>query len=99
MKTLMAVVASLLSACSTAPSVEPSVARSDLSRVTTPAPTTDVEAVAAGERAFGLALYRELAKESGNLFLSPYSVTVALALAKAWAREGPPSRRSTPRWA
>lgn len=56
-----------------------------------PAPATDpedVRRVVEGNTAFALDLYREiLRKEAGkNLFFSPYSVSTALAMAYAGAR-------------
>ncbi|MGQ9779164.1 MAG: serpin family protein [Bacillota bacterium] len=42
--------------------------------------------LAAGNNAFAFALYRELAKEEGNLFFSPYSLFSALAMTYAGAR-------------
>ena len=47
---------------------------------------SDVEAVAAGNTKFALKLYDQLNKEKGNLFLSPYSISTALAMTHAGAR-------------
>ncbi len=50
----------------------------------------DVAALVKGDTAFALDLYRQLRKEKdadkGNLFLSPYSISSALAMASAGAR-------------
>jgi serpin B len=46
----------------------------------------DVDAVARGNAAFALDLYRELRTESGNLFVSPLSVSAALATTWLGAR-------------
>ena len=47
---------------------------------------SDLEAVAAGNTKFALNLYDQLNKEKGNLFLSPYSISTALAMTHAGAR-------------
>lgn len=46
----------------------------------------DVEAVVRGNTEFALDLYARLRKENGNLFLSPYSISTALAMTYAGAR-------------
>ncbi|HEY8531069.1 MAG TPA: serpin family protein, partial [Limnochorda sp.] len=40
----------------------------------------DIDAVASTNNAFAFDLYRQLAKEEGNLFFSPYSLSIALAM-------------------
>ena len=47
----------------------------------------DVQAVVEGNSAFALDLYRELKGVEGNLFFSPYSISTALAMTYAGARE------------
>lgn len=42
-------------------------------------------ALVGGNSAFGLALYRELSSAEGNLFFSPYSLSIAFAMAYAGA--------------
>lgn len=52
-------------------------------------PAVDAEAVSAlvaGNTAFAVDLYREVAKRPGNLFLSPYSISTALAMTREGAR-------------
>ena len=49
-------------------------------------PVPDVAAVAAGNTNFALKLYDQLNDEKGNLFLSPYSISTALAMTYAGAR-------------
>jgi serpin B len=47
---------------------------------------TDLTAVVRGNNAFAFDLYAELAKDKGNLFFSPYSISTALAMTYAGAR-------------
>ncbi|MEW6241104.1 MAG: serpin family protein [Chloroflexota bacterium] len=47
---------------------------------------TDVRALTRGNNAFALDLYRQLRKADGNLFLSPFSISTALAMTCAGAR-------------
>jgi serpin B len=56
---------------------------------TTPAKTgkTAAETLAAGNRTFAVKLYRELSGTNGNLFFSPYSISSALGMTYAGARE------------
>tara|TARA_B110000114_G_scaffold178276_1_gene211089 strand:- start:97 stop:1365 length:1269 start_codon:yes stop_codon:yes gene_type:complete len=49
-------------------------------------PPADISAVAAGNNRFALKLYQQLNDEEGNLFLSPYSISTALAMTYAGAR-------------
>jgi serpin B len=46
----------------------------------------DLEAVVGGNSAFALDLYKTLRKSDGNLFLSPHSISTALAMTYAGAR-------------
>ena len=63
-----------------------SLVQSDLPRDTAPQVAGEAqEALAAGNRAFALDLYRELREQKGNLFYSPYSISTALAMAYAGA--------------
>jgi len=64
------------------------LAQSDVPRETAPAAGEDaLDALAAGNQAFALELYRYLAdRGEGNLFLSPHSISVALAMTYAGAR-------------
>lgn len=91
-----AALAALALACSPAQSTNPEplpaltppgdVAASSQARLTTPAPGADLAAAVAGNTDFALELYRRLAAETpGNLFLSPQSISVALAMAYAGA--------------
>ncbi len=63
-----------------------SLVQSDLPRETAPQVADAArEALAAGNRAFALDLYRALREQDGNLFYSPYSISTALAMAYAGA--------------
>ncbi|MGC9467974.1 MAG: serpin family protein [Anaerolineae bacterium] len=64
------------------------LAASDESRVTNPeVPSEDLAALIEGNQAFALDLYHYLAQISdGDLFLSPHSITAALAMTYAGAR-------------
>ena len=50
------------------------------------APPEDVRAAVEGNNAFAVDLYHRLRTEEGNLFLSPYSISTALAMTYAGAR-------------
>ena len=66
----------------TAPSI-----RSDKPRVAAPdVPASDLEELTSGHRAFAFDLYRVLCEEEGNMFYSPYSISLALAMTYAGAR-------------
>jgi serpin B len=64
------------------------VVESDLPRNTSPSVNPrDMEALASGNQAFALDLYQTLLEEKdGNLFYSPYSISAALAMTYAGAR-------------
>jgi serpin B len=63
------------------------VAQSALPRETSPSiPEGDLPALVEGDNGFGLALYQVLRQEEGNLFYSPFSISLALAMAYAGAR-------------
>ena len=84
---LFAIIASGLAGCA-APGavgsvVEADVVRSDASRL--PAPPLDEELVA-GNTEFALDLYRVLFNQEENLFYSPHSLSVALAMTYTGAR-------------
>ncbi|HZW02707.1 MAG TPA: serpin family protein [Anaerolineaceae bacterium] len=65
---------------------EPSAARSDLQRVADPqVDPADLAALVAGNNAFAFDLYRQIAQTDGNLFYSPYSISLALAMLQAGA--------------
>jgi serpin B len=81
----MAVLTSV--ACGT-PSVDSRFAdqRSNKARLTTEAPATAIQEVIDGNTAFALDIYREAKAKPGNLFFSPHSISVALAMTYAGAR-------------
>ena len=64
------------------PSKEPSSTKERL----TPADGSDISGLVDGNNTFALDLYRTLSKEEGNLFYSPYSISLAMAMAYAGAR-------------
>ena len=69
------------------PTATPEQARSSKTRDDSPdATTTELEELADGNSAFAFDLYRTLAEEGGNLFFSPYSISIALAMTQAGAR-------------
>lgn len=60
---------------------------SDKQRVTSPATSpADAVELGAGNRAFAFDLYQSLRKQGGNLFYSPYSISLALAMTFAGAK-------------
>ena len=62
-------------------------ARSEEQRITIPqAATADLGKLVTGNTAFAFNLYQKLPQEGGNLFFSPYSISLALAMTSAGAR-------------
>ena len=62
------------------------VAFSDKQRVESPSvPAADLLELAVGNNRFALDLYGQLSAEDGNLFMSPYSISLALAMTYAGA--------------
>jgi serpin B len=88
--TLIAIALSILVSCACPGGGRPPglSARSDKARVTSPdVPTTDRAELASSNSAFAFDLYRCLKDEQdGNLFYSPYSISLALAMTYAGAR-------------
>lgn len=75
----------LLFACSASPSAN--VAQSSLKRVTSPnVPAADSQTLVDGNNAFALDIYRTLSAQDGNLILSPFSMSLALAMTYGGAR-------------
>ena len=82
---LMAMVLLGLTACAQPVSAE--VLKSEKPRVTSPqASPADREALADGNSGFAFDLYQKLKDTDGNLFYSPYSISLALAMTYAGAR-------------
>jgi len=74
----------VLSACSPAVSSE---AKSDQARVLAPqVPAETLDALVGGNNTFALDLYQSLRTADGNLFYSPYSISLALAMTYGGAR-------------
>jgi len=64
------------------------VAQSQAERIAAPdVPATDMDALSAGDAAFAVDLYHAVKGEEENLFFSPYSISTALAMTYAGARE------------
>jgi serpin B len=83
--TLVAITISGLVAC--AQPAAGSVLQSDKPRLTSPdASQTDVTTLVEGNSAFAFDLYQVLRNADGNLFYSPYSISLALAMTYAGAR-------------
>jgi serpin B len=63
------------------------IAESKLVRVSNPGvPQSDQEQLSAGNRAFSADLYQKLRSQDGNLFFSPYSISLALAMTYGGAK-------------
>ena len=82
---LMAIVLLSLVGCSTSQAVE--MAQSEKQRLTSPnVAASDLTDLVDGNSAFAFDLYQALSKKDGNLFYSPYSISLALAMTYAGAR-------------
>ncbi len=69
------------------PSAHAMEAKSDLDREASPqAEISDIEKLVDGNSAFAFDLYQALREESDNIFFSPYSISLALAMTYAGAR-------------
>src|SRR5512140_2279531 len=78
------IISLLLAACGPASA---DLAQARLPRVTNPdASDSDLKQLAGDNTAFALDLYKSLRSEGGNLFYSPYSISLALAMTYAGAR-------------
>jgi serpin B len=77
----------LLSGCGAAPAPMANVAQSNLQRIKAPiVPANDSQTLVEGNNAFALDIYQTLSAEDGNLILSPFSMSLALAMTYAGAR-------------
>ena len=77
----------LLASCAPGPIGDPDVIRSKETRDTAPSVAdADLAELVRGNNAFALDLYHAWRERGGNLFYSPYSVSVALAMTYAGAR-------------
>jgi len=76
----------VLSACA-GNAARAQVVQADIPRQAAPvAPAGDMQTLAQGNTTFALELYQALRQSDGNLFYSPYSVSLALAMTYAGAR-------------
>ncbi|MDH7489164.1 MAG: serpin family protein [Anaerolineae bacterium] len=84
---LLVLVLISLAACAPSRPAQAQVAQSDKPRVQSPAvPPSDLAELVAGNSAFAFDLYQAIREKPGNLFYSPYSISVALAMTYAGAR-------------
>lgn len=87
-----------LGACSSDSEIPPpgELAASELSRELAPDVSTEqARALVAGNTEFALDAYRELGEEDGNVFYSPLSISTALAMTYAGAREATESQMAS----
>ena len=81
----------ILTACVSGPGTgggKVEVAQSQAERIAAPdVPAADMDALSAGDAAFAVDLYHAVKGEADNLFFSPYSISTALAMTYAGARE------------
>jgi serpin B len=87
--TLITIALAILASCACPGGGKPPglSAQSSKLRVTSPdVPAPDQAELVSGNSAFAFDLYRLLKKEEGNLFYSPYSISLALAMTYAGAR-------------
>jgi serpin B len=76
-----------LAGCVQGPAAQAMELQSNLQRDTSPVVgTTDLAELVVGNTAFALDLYQSLREGQGNLFFSPYSISLALAMTYAGAR-------------
>ena len=77
----------LLTSCAPPPAKAGEFVRSDAERVSLPdVSDVDLEKLVGGNNAFAYDLYQAWREQEGNLFYSPYSISVALAMTYAGAR-------------
>ena len=84
---LVLTIALLVTSASCTRSVSAEVLQSEKPRITSPdVNQSDLAILVNGNSQFTFDLYQELGKEEGNLFYSPYSISLALAMTYAGAR-------------
>ncbi|HLF89804.1 MAG TPA: serpin family protein, partial [Anaerolineales bacterium] len=80
-------IVALLTSCTPVQPAATNETRSTLKRVTSPGVTpADFQLLVNGNTIFALDLYQALKEKDGNLFYSPYSISLALAMTYVGAR-------------
>jgi serpin B len=88
---LLAALLLMLTACGSSAPVK--TTKSNQRRVTAPnSPANEISALVDGNNAFALDLYRSLRSQGGNLVYSPFSISLALAMTYAGARNATESQ-------
>jgi serpin B len=75
-----------MAGCSQPAPAQGDILKSDISRSTATASQADTSALAEGNNQFAFSLYQALKDEKGNIFYSPFSISLALAMTYAGAR-------------
>jgi len=84
---VMILVASCMAGCNASEDAPAGMAASSQERISSPdVARSDLEKLSAGNNAFAFDLYQAIRDGEGNLFYSPYSLSVALAMVYAGAR-------------
>jgi serpin B len=82
----VAFLAACLGACAVPVPPEPAPPADEPEQPPPQVPAEDLKALAEGNNAFAIDLYKKLAKKDGNIVVSPYSIRTALGMTYAGAR-------------